>query len=124
MSTDPARWLIRTTRTGITELPANAGWLLRKAFSEPGGSKDSTGDGVRARARRAREAVADSVPLGADSLELRMRRAHEALERARQAERDAVEAAQKAKDVAQEADETAQRVADAGRRLRRTATPR
>lgn len=104
MGTSPTRWLLRTTRTGITELPANAGWLLRRAFSDPDGSDA----GVVDRVRRTRDRVADSIPVGPDSLELELRRAHEALERARDAERQAVAAAQEARDVAREADEIAQ----------------
>lgn len=96
---------------------------MRKAFDEPGGSGGSSRDGVRERLRRTRDVVADNVPVGADSLELRIRRAHESLEDARQAESDAIETAQWAKDVAHEAEETAQEGRRRRAQAKRTATP-
>ena len=101
------RWLATKARIGISELPANTGWLLRKAVSAPGEAVGTARHGVR----RTRDAVADRVPIGSDSLEQRMNRAHHAVERANQAEQEAVEAAQQARAL----DDEAQQVAEQGR---------
>ena len=93
--------LLERARRGLTELPSNAEW----AVSQVRGSTHSVGavtegavSKARDQTRRFSEAAGDAVPFGGDSIELRMKRADDAAERAREAEEEAVEAAQEAKD--------------------------
>jgi len=109
----PVRWLANRARSGISDLPANAAWLLGKVAGGANGvSTGSPFEGVREGGRSVRNAVADTLPFGKDSLELRIERARDALDTARQAEEDAVEQAQRAKADAEKADA----VAEQGRR--------
>ena len=59
--------LSEQTRTGLREMPSNAGWLLSRA---------------RDRRRKVSAAVVDAAPFGGDSVDIRMKRAREAAERA------------------------------------------
>src|SRR5215208_5876869 len=81
--------LLERTRTGLRELPSNAAWLLSGAL-KPADAIRSAADSVPAvavdRGRRVGAAVLDAAPVGGDSVEIRMRRAQEATERAREAE--------------------------------------
>ena len=70
--------LSEQTRTGLRRLPSNAAWLLSRA---------------RDRGRKVGAAVVDAAPVGGDSVEIRMKRAQDAGERAREAEERAVDAA-------------------------------
>jgi hypothetical protein len=108
--TGTARWLTEKARLGISDLPANVGWLVSKALSEPVSSTLDDG-------RRASRAVAASLPFGPDDLEARIRNARSAIEAAREAEQRAVDEAQRAKDIADEA----QAAAEAARERRAAA---
>jgi Rho termination factor, N-terminal domain len=102
--------LLERMRVGLRELPSNAAWLASRFR----GSTDAVGTAA-ARARdqgvRLSEAVADVVPVGPDSVQLQMKRAQDAADRAREAEERAVEAAQEAK----ERSDHALRVSERGR---------
>jgi chromosome segregation ATPase len=83
-------------RTGLREMPSNAAWLLSKAANPAEGAAS----GVRDQGRRVTAAVVDAAPVG-DSVEIRVRRARDAAEHARDAEARAVEAAREAKGLAE-----------------------
>lgn len=92
--------LARQTRTGLREMPSNAAWLLSqmlKPAERVGDAAESAAAGARDRGRRVSAAVVDASPGGGDSVEIRMRRAHDAGVRAREAEDQAVAAAQESK---------------------------
>jgi len=85
----PVRWLASKAKDGLTELPRNTSWVLSKALADSGAAANSASstagsavDGARDGARKARVAVADTVPFGMDSLELRIKRAQDGLDRA------------------------------------------
>jgi colicin import membrane protein len=75
--------VVERTWTGLREMPSNTAWLLSRA---------------RDRRRKVSAAVVDAAPIGGDSLEIRMKRAREAAERARDAEEHAAEAARESKE--------------------------
>lgn len=108
--------MARKTRDGITELPSNTAWLVKRAVTGSGTSQSSSdGDGGKPGAvSRARESMADAVPFGKDSLDVRIDRAQHALEDARRSEQQAFELSRNAKDLA----DTVKRLADDGRRRR------
>jgi chromosome segregation ATPase len=86
--------------TGLRDMPSNAAWLLSRALKPAeavGSAADSAITEARDQARRAGATMVDVVPLGGDSVEIRMRRAEEAGERAREAEQRALDAAREAK---------------------------
>src|ERR1700761_20984 len=92
--------LVKQTRTGLREMPSNAAWLLSqmlKPAERVGDAAESAATGARDRGRRFSAAVVDAAPVGGDSVEIRMRRAHDAGIRAREAEEQAVAAAQDSK---------------------------
>ena len=90
MSSDhPGRWLVQQAKTAVTEFPENTGWLLRKLVTPPPVER-AVGE-AREGAWRLTESIADAVPFGADSLDLRLHRAQEALEDAQRSERRALE---------------------------------
>jgi colicin import membrane protein len=93
-------------RTGLREMPSNAAWLLSKAANPAEGAAS----GVRDQGRRVTAAVVDAAPVG-DSVEIRVRRARDAAEHARDVEARAVEAAREAKGLA----EIALQVSERGR---------
>lgn len=105
-------WLTRKAKEGVTELPGNIGWLMGKA------TPDVDVSGAAKSAKRAREALADAIPFGKDSLDIKISRAHHALGQARRKEQDAFELAHEAK----ERSEHAKRVAEEGQRLISQAT--
>ena len=91
MSSDhPGRWLVQQAKTAVTEFPENTGWLLRKLWPTPPPVERAVGE-AREGAWRLTESIADAVPFGADSLDLRLHRAQEALEDAQRSERRALE---------------------------------
>lgn len=110
--------LSEQTRTGLRELPSNAAWLMSRVLKPAeavGTAAESATAGARDRGRKVRAAVADATPIGGDSVDIRMRRAQEAGERAREAEDRAVAAARESK----ERSEHAAQVSEQGRaRLR------
>jgi hypothetical protein len=110
--------LLERARIGLKEMPSNAVWLMSHALrpvSEVPGVGGSAAARVRDQGRKVEAAVVDAVPVGGDSVEIRMRRAQEAADRAREAEDRAREAAQDAKASA----ERAKQVSEEGRtRLR------
>ena len=78
MSIDhPGRWLVHQTKTAVAEFPENAGWLLRKVLTPP--PVERAMDEARGGARRLSESIADAVPFGGDSLDLRLQRARRPL---------------------------------------------
>src|SRR4029453_18540774 len=98
--------LSERTRTGLREMPSNAAWLLSRALKPAevvGDAAHSATVEARDRSRRAGAAIIDAAPLGGDSVDMRMRRAKEAAERARETEQEAVHAAQVARDRAEHA---------------------
>ena len=85
--------LLDRTRTGLREMPANASWLLSGALKRADGvgeNSESATSSLRDRGRRVRAAMVDAAPGDGNSVEIRMRRAQEASERAREAEERAV----------------------------------
>lgn len=112
MSRSPAlEWLSERTRTGVKDLPSNAGWLLSRArhpADAVGSAAESAAAGARDRGRRMTAAVADASPVG-DSIDIRMKRARDAAERAREAEEEAVEAARESKERADHLREASER---------------
>jgi colicin import membrane protein len=110
--TSAERWLSEQTRTGLRDMPSNAAWLLSRVLQPAeaiGTAAESAAAGSRDEGRRLSAAVTDTVPVGEDSV--RMRRARDTLERAREAEEQAVEAAREAK----ERSDHAQVVSERGR---------
>ena len=86
--------LSEQTRTSLREMPSNAAWLLSRA---------------RDRRRKVRAGVVDAVPFGGDSVEVRMKRAREAAERAREAEDRAVDAGRESEERADYARQVSER---------------
>ena len=101
-------WIFGQARQGAAELPANVAWLLGKVAGGAESSHSSRG-GSNAGGRTVRDVVADALPFGKDSLDLRIQRAHEALSRARQAQQDATDQAVRAREDADEAAAVAER---------------
>ena len=104
--------LLERTRTGLREMPSNAAWLVSRALKPAdaiGSAAESAGAGARDRGRKVKAAVVDAAPIGGDSVEVRMRRAQDAGERAREAEDRAVEAARESKDLAAHVREVSER---------------
>jgi len=98
--------LLKRAAQGVREMPSNAAWLVDRVA----GSTDSVGEATgsvtsraRDQARRLGEAVATATPGGGDSITVRLKRAQDAADRARDAEERAAEAAQDAKDRANHA---------------------
>ena len=88
-------------KTGLREMPSNAAWLMSRAIQPAesvGTAADSARAGARDRRRKMSAAVVDAMPVGGDSVELRLKRARDAAERAREAEERALEAAEEAKE--------------------------
>src|ERR1700753_4095416 len=84
--------LAKQTQIGLREMPANAAWLLSrmlKPAEQVGGAAESAAATARDRGRQFGAAVVDAAPIGGDSVEIRMRRAHEAGLRALAAEDEA-----------------------------------
>jgi colicin import membrane protein len=108
--TSAERWLSEQTRTGLREMPSNAAWLLSRVLQPAeaiGTATESGAAGARGQGRRRSAAVADTVPVDGDSF--RMRRARDALERAREAEEQAVEAARESKERSEHARQVSER---------------
>jgi colicin import membrane protein len=103
--------LSERARTGLREMPSNAAWLLSRAIKPAeslGDAAESTASGARDRRRRVSAALIDSLPVGGDSVDVRMKRAREAAERAREAEEQAVEASEEARERSEEAREVSE----------------
>jgi colicin import membrane protein len=110
--TSAERWLSERTRTGLREMPSNAAWLLSRLLQPAeavGTAAESAAAGARDRGRRMNVAVADITPLGEDSVDVRMKRARDAAERAREAEERVVRAAQESKERSDHAREVGER---------------
>lgn len=93
--------LLERARWGLRDMPSNASWVvsqLRGSSPTIGAVADEAASKARDQSRRFSEAVMDAVPSGEDSIQLRMKRAEDAAERARDAEERAVAAAQEAKE--------------------------
>jgi hypothetical protein len=100
MSVDhPGRWLVHQAKTAVTELPENAGWLMRRFLTPP--PVERAMDDARDGARRVTESIADAVPFGGDSLDLRLKRAQDALQDAERAEQRALQSAAEATELAE-----------------------
>jgi hypothetical protein len=100
MSIDhPGRWLVHQAKIAVTELPDNAGWLMRRFLTPP--PVERAMDDARGGARRVTESIADAVPFGGDSLDLRLKRAQEALEEAERAEARALQTSGEASELAE-----------------------
>ena len=98
--------LLERTRMGLGEMPSNAAWLLSRVLKPAdaiGTAAESAAARARDQGRRVSGAVVDAAPVGGDSVEIRMKRAQDAGERAREAEERAVEAAQESKERADHA---------------------
>lgn len=106
--------LSERTRTGLREMPSNAAWLVSRVLKPAdavGTAAESATAAAREQGRKVRAAVVDAAPVGGDSVDIRMKRAHDASERAREAEDRAVEAARESKDRS----EHARQVSELGR---------
>src|SRR5215204_4932302 len=114
-------WISERTKTGLRELPTNAAWLAKRA-SHPGRLADSATEGPRDKARQVGASLLDAAPVG-DSVEMRMKRARAAAERAAEADeqvkreqtaarQEADEEIEEAKSVATEATEAAKSEAE------------
>jgi hypothetical protein len=104
--------LLARTRTGLREMPSNAAWLLSQVFKPAeaiGTAAESATAGARDRGRKVGAAIVDAAPVGRDSVEIRVRRAQDAAERAREAEDRAVEAARESKVLADHARQVSER---------------
>jgi membrane protein involved in colicin uptake len=100
MSDDhPGRWLVHHAKIALTEFPENAGWLMRKFLTPP--PVERAASEARGGARRVSDSIADAVPFGPDSLDLRLHRAQEALEDAERAEERALRKMSEANDLAE-----------------------
>ena len=86
------------TRTGLREMPSNAGWLLSRVM-KPTDAIEGAAAGARDMGREVTAAMIDAAPFG-DAVEIHARRARDAAERAREAEERAVEAARESKALA------------------------
>lgn len=92
--------MLERTRTGLKEMPSNAAWLLSRALKPAeaiGTAAESAAAGARDRGLKVGAAVVDAAPVGGDAVELRVRRAQNAAERAQEAEDRALEAAKESK---------------------------
>jgi colicin import membrane protein len=99
-------------RTGLREMPSNAAWLLSRALKPAeslGDAAHATAADMRDRGRKASAALVDAAPVGGDSVDIRMKRAREAAERARDVEQEAVEASQAARGLAEHARKVSER---------------
>jgi colicin import membrane protein len=104
--------VLKRTRTGLREMPSNAAWLVSRVLKPAeaiGNAAGSAAAGARDRGRKVGAAVVDAAPVGGDSVEIRVRRAQDAAERAREAEDEAVEAAREAKALADDAQQVSER---------------
>jgi hypothetical protein len=104
--------LLERTRTGLREMPSNAAWLLSQVFKPAeaiGTAAESATAGARDRGRKVGAAIVDAAPVGRDSVEIRVRLAEDAAERAREAEDRAVEAARESKVLADHARQVSKR---------------
>jgi len=93
--------LLERARRGLRDMPSNTSWVvsqLRGPSETIGAAADEAASKARDQGRRFSEAVMDAVPSGEDSIQLRMKRAEDAAERARDLEEQAVTAAQEAKE--------------------------
>ena len=99
--------MFERTRTGLREMPSNAAWLVGQAL-KPAEALGDAAAGARDQGRKVTAAVVDAAPVG-DSVEIRARRAHDAAERAREAEERAVAAARESKALADRAREVSER---------------
>ena len=99
MSNDhPGRWLVHQAKIAVTDFPENAGWLMRKFLTPP--PVERAASEARGGARRVSDSIADAVPFGPDSLDLRLHRAQQALEDAERAEERALRTTSEANDLA------------------------
>jgi hypothetical protein len=104
--------MFERTRTGLREMPSNAAWLLSRALKPVDAVEDAAGSAVesaRDQGRRIEAAVIDAAPVGGDSVEIKLRRAQDAAERAREDEERAREAAQDARSQAEKVKEVSER---------------
>jgi len=112
----PVRRLSKTLGLGVKELPSNAAWLVSKAGhkgrSHVPAAASTVTHGLADAARHAGVAVVDALPVGGDSIELRMQRARAAVAEAQEAEEAAVRESIEAEQQAQEAERVAQRCRD------------
>jgi colicin import membrane protein len=105
----PLHWLSDHASAGLRELPSNTAWLLSRALQpaeSAGSAAETAAAGTRDKARKLGASVADVVP-GGDSVEIRMKRARAAAERAREAEEEALAAAEESKRSSDEAGQVA-----------------
>ncbi len=104
--------LSERTRTGLREMPSNAAWLLSRALKPAdavGTAAESATAVARDQGRKLRAAAVEASPGGGDSVDIRMKRAHDAGERAREAEERALEAARESKERSEHARQVSER---------------
>lgn len=142
MSRSPTRWLIRTARIGITDLPTNTGWALRKIFAAKGANASRRprrtatprwSGRVDDAQRRADEMVAEERAKAEADIEKQFRKVEDEVEadndraRARaetarsEAQSDVDAAVQEMADARQLADDAARRAQEAAEEARRQA---
>jgi DNA repair exonuclease SbcCD ATPase subunit len=93
-------------------MPSNAAWVLSRILKPAEAVETAAGSataGARDQARKMRAAVIDAAPVGGDSVDIQLRRAQDAGERAREAEDRAVEAARESKDRSDHARQVSER---------------
>lgn len=103
--------LSEQTRAGLREMPSNAAWLLSRVLKPVdtiGTAAESATASARDRGRKVRAAVVDTAPVGGNSVEIRLKRAQDAGEQAREAEDRAVQAAQESRDRADHASQVSE----------------
>jgi colicin import membrane protein len=110
----PRDWITDQVKTGLSELPSNAKWLFSKAedrVPDSGGKAGEIAGRATEGVKSLKDSVIDATPLGGDSVESLLGRAHAQSERARQAEQEAIDLAREANEKAQHA----KQVGDLGR---------
>lgn len=116
--TRPVEWLSGQAVTGLKDLPRNGAWLLSKVLASPAAIAESATDIAPDGLRRVGAAMADTLPGGRDSVEIRVRRAEAAVARAKKAEQEALAEAQNAAALA----DTARTTGDDGKEQLREAS--
>lgn len=114
----PVHWLYAQASAGIKELPRNGAWVVSRIVGSPGAGVASASGAATDAARRVSAAMADALPGGHDSVEIRLNRAEAAVMKAKKAEQEALAEAQSADRRA----EAAKTVAEQGRERMREAT--
>jgi len=104
----PIRWISAQAATGVKDLPRNGAWVLSRIVGAPNDGA-SPGGAATDTVRKVTAAVIDTMPGSRDSVEVRLKRAHAAVEQAKHAEQEALAEARAADARAEEAKAVAER---------------